>query len=242
MRIHVMSDLHMEFDDYTPQLSPDAFDVLVLAGDIGPMGHAAKWADTFYPHKDRVIIPGNHEYYGKDYIKSDNVPDMRYIKIDGIHFVCATLWTDFKYRVADQSEGMRAFERGMADPQYIRYDGARFNAGNALRLHKLHRAFILNHLEEIADPEKTVVITHHAPHGRSITPYWAKEGGSMNASFTSNVLDHIKKEIRPKLWIHGHMHSSLDYSVGATRVVCNPRGYSPMAVNPYFNPSLVITI
>ena len=28
-----------------------------------------------------------------------------------------------------------------------------------------------------------------------------------------------------KLWIHGHTHNGFDYTVGNTRVVCNPVGY-----------------
>jgi hypothetical protein len=27
------------------------------------------------------------------------------------------------------------------------------------------------------------------------------------------------------LWCHGHIHASVDYTVGGTRVVSNPRGY-----------------
>lgn len=30
---------------------------------------------------------------------------------------------------------------------------------------------------------------------------------------------------RSRLWIHGHVHESLDYGVRGTRVLSNPRGY-----------------
>ncbi len=33
---------------------------------------------------------------------------------------------------------------------------------------------------------------------------------------------------QPALWIHGHVHDNFDYHVGATRIVCNPKGYGPM--------------
>lgn len=46
----------------------------------------------------------------------------------------------------------------------------------------------------------------------------------------------------PDLWVHGHMHNSVDYRVGATRVVTNPRGYAGHEINPNFNPQLVIEI
>ena len=41
---------------------------------------------------------------------------------------------------------------------------------------------------------------------------------------------------RAALWIHGHMHESFNYEVYGTRVVCNPRGYAPEALNPDFRP------
>ena len=42
----------------------------------------------------------------------------------------------------------------------------------------------------------------------------------------------------------GHTHDSFDYPLGATRVVCNPRGYSQNGVNenPAFNPSFQLEV
>jgi Icc-related predicted phosphoesterase len=47
---------------------------------------------------------------------------------------------------------------------------------------------------------------------------------------------------RAPLWVHGHMHESYDYEVYGSRVVCNPRGYAPNALNPDFKPDLVMEI
>lgn len=30
---------------------------------------------------------------------------------------------------------------------------------------------------------------------------------------------------KAELWIHGHIHESVDYEVNGTRLVSNPRGY-----------------
>ena len=46
----------------------------------------------------------------------------------------------------------------------------------------------------------------------------------------------------PALWLHGHVHSSFDYMIGDTRVVCNPRGYVGNEVNPNFDPELVVEV
>lgn len=45
-----------------------------------------------------------------------------------------------------------------------------------------------------------------------------------SAAFASNF-DDLVRESRAPLWIHGHIHTSFDYRIGSTRVVCNPRGY-----------------
>jgi hypothetical protein len=50
----------------------------------------------------------------------------------------------------------------------------------------------------------------------------------------------------PRLWVHGHTHSSHDYRVGRCRVVCNPRGYQAPGraapENTHFDPGLVVTL
>jgi hypothetical protein len=38
------------------------------------------------------------------------------------------------------------------------------------------------------------------------------------------------------LWIHGHTHTAFDYTVGNTRVVCNPRGYVHRRTGELENP------
>ncbi len=40
---------------------------------------------------------------------------------------------------------------------------------------------------------------------------------------------------------HGHIHSSSDYKIGNTRVVCNPKGYS-VELNKNFKPNLVLEV
>jgi hypothetical protein len=45
-----------------------------------------------------------------------------------------------------------------------------------------------------------------------------------------------------KYFSHGHTHSSFRYKIGECRVVCNPRGYFPMEINPNFDPNFEIEI
>jgi Icc-related predicted phosphoesterase len=44
------------------------------------------------------------------------------------------------------------------------------------------------------------------------------------------------------LWIHGHTHESMDYTLAGTRVVCNPRGYLPDEPNPGFEAGFVVEL
>jgi Icc-related predicted phosphoesterase len=73
-----------------------------------------------------------------------------------------------------------------------------------------------------SDPAKTVVITHHAPSDRSIPPQYTTD--ILSAAYASNLEDFIRTA-GPNLWFHGHTHHSWDYTIGSTRVCCNPRGY-----------------
>ena len=68
------------------------------------------------------------------------------------------------------------------------------------------------------------MITHHAPTPRSIAPRF--HGSALNPAFASN-LERLIARYQPALWIHGHMHNSVDVTVGETRVLANSAGYNP---------------
>ncbi len=88
----------------------------------------------------------------------------------------------------------------------------------------------------------TVVVTHHAPHRKSLAPKYADDWCS--PAFVSELPDSMFEV--PKLWVHGHTHTSFDYEVGGCRVICNPRGYpsgpARTPENEAFDPGLVIEI
>lgn len=62
MKIHVLSDLHLEFDIFKPE-STDA-DVVVLAGDIDVRSKGIAWARETFPDQEIIYVAGNHEFYG----------------------------------------------------------------------------------------------------------------------------------------------------------------------------------
>jgi predicted phosphodiesterase len=248
-RIHVLSDIHLEFAPFTP---PDVgADVVVLAGDIGTKFHGVEWAnDTF--RCPVVYLLGNHEYYGGDLARviakcranaapHVHVLDGESVSLAGVHFLGATLWTDFDLFGAElRTQAMYAAESVMTDFKRIRVE----NHGHFVRLRAAYtRRVFVERREWLAaelahgQPGRTVVVTHHAPHRGSLAEEFAQD--LVSAAYVSDLTALLGKSA---LWIHGHTHTSFDYRVEGTRVLCNPRGYAPADVNPGFRPDLVVEV
>ena len=61
MKIRILSDLHLEFFEWTPP--PVEADVVVLAGDIHVGVRGLEWAQARFP-STHIVYAGNHEFYG----------------------------------------------------------------------------------------------------------------------------------------------------------------------------------
>jgi hypothetical protein len=83
----------------------------------------------------------------------------------------------------------------------------------------------INHVVSEHADKKYVVVGHHCPSFKSVHPKYAHDK-IMNAAFASDLDDFIAYRPQIKLWTHGHTHEPFDYTIGTTRIVCNPRGYS----------------
>ncbi len=253
MKLHILSDLHIEFSDY--KIPIQEADILVLAGDIGNGLAGLEYASRYKKdYKHIIYVSGNHEFYGnhlsrlslelKDVAKEKNIIllDNNVVNIDGINFIGSTLWTDF--RLYGDSLNLIGFYMNEAqnkinDFSQIRYASYWFNPSHSATLSIASQNFIEKFLDEQQE-QTNVVITHHGPSKQSIHPKY--QGSSINACF-SNDLDHIVA--KANLWIHGHTHDSMDYEIGKCRVVCNPRGYSKYQdkqENVNFKGGLVIEI
>lgn len=253
MKIRVLSDLHLEFinSDWTPP--PVEADVVVLAGDIHLGEQALPWINQHFAGKTVIYILGNHEGYKHDlhYVKDNlntlcggaNAADIRFLdndwtEVDGVWFFGGTLWTDFKL-YANPEQAMYIAESCMNDYRLIRNRGERLRPWMTRDWHEQAIEQIQHGLKTFEG--KKVVVTHHGPSERSISPgYRAHEA---NPAYASN-LDWITRQVHaPALWIHGHMHRSSDYFMGNTRVIANPKGY-PVGdgANPDFNPQLVVEV
>lgn len=232
MKLHILSDLHLEFADL--QVSYTDADVVVLAGDIHKGERGIEWARFAFPDQKIVFVAGNHEFYGKH--RQDTIDKMRLaakendvhflddesVVIDGVRFLGATLWTDFLlFGPGERPWCMNDAQNVMNDFRVISDDGKVFSPTASARLHKTSLEWLTRELQT-PFKGKTVVVTHHLPSFKSVAERFQKS--AMSAAFASN-LDHLMGEDRACLWIHGHTHDTMDYEVMGTRVICNPRGY-----------------
>lgn len=262
MKLWVFSDLHIEQSDWDlPDDQPDC-DVIVAAGDIHFATDAVVWLSERSRGRPVIYVPGNHEWYS--YRRSFNMAgELARAKamaagtsvhllqdeatvIDGVRFLGSTLWTDYAL-YSDQQAGMKLSQHALNDHRLIRLndDGTRFAPTDALAMHTQSRQWLTEALHRNdGGVSATVVVTHHLPHRFSIDPKFA--GHPLNVAFASDLADLIEQG-RPDLWIHGHTHSSCDYVVGSTRVLCNPKGYGPSRhhsrpENPAFDDRLTVDI
>ena len=248
MRLHILSDLHLEFAPFEPP-NVDA-DAIVLAGDIHTGKNAIKWIRQAFPDKPVIYVLGNHEFYGqkipkltqelKELTKGTNIHILENdrISIGPVLFLGATLWTDFQLdgdvvlaEVAAVAS-VTDFKRIRVTPSY-----RRFRPADARHFHGESIRWLAQQSNESAG-EKIVIVTHHAPSPRSIPVRY--RGSPFNPVFASD-LDRFIEASGATLWIHGHIHQAVDYQIGATRVIANPRGYPNEGVTG-FNPSLAINL
>lgn len=245
MKIHVLSDLHLEGRDFIPPHT-DA-DVVVLAGDIDVGVGAIRWAQMVF-NTPVIYVLGNHEYYRSDLSlihrmrelsegTNVHVLERDSVVIDGVKFLGTTLWTDFLLYGRDyRPDAMSDVERGLADFRLISDGGLPFTAARSLSLHEQSREWLDAELSSALE-NKRVVVTHHAPSLRSESD--AYRGGRMSPGFISD-LDDILAAHDINLWVHGHTHYSVDYVLNDVRVVSNQRGYRGEGV--VFNPGFVVEI
>lgn len=248
MRIHILSDLHLEFAPF--QLANVEAEVIVLAGDIHTGLNGLKWIREAFPAQNVVYVLGNHEFYGQKIPKlteeikaaaagsNIHVLENDQVEIDDVIFLGATLWTDFRLN-GDVELAEVAAQTGMTDFRRIRVTPSyrRFRPADARRFHRQSLEWLVQQTEA-AKGRRVVVVTHHAPSPRSISARFRDD--PLNPAFASNVEPFIAAS-NAALWIHGHIHQHSDYVIGSTRVTANPRGY-PDEIQIGFRPELVIEV
>jgi len=234
MRILVLSDIHLEFGKFIPKDLGQ--DLTIIAGDLGEGPRGRGVIDEYKKIGKVLYVMGNHEYYNHEvkevleYWKAQDVLfEMRKETYSGISIAACTLWSDFQKDnpiVKLQAQGC------MNDYIICKYNGRRLTPNDTFVWHK-------ESVEWLKHNPADIVVTHHAPSFKSVSDDYKHD--RLNGAYASN-LEYLIEELKPKLWIHGHVHISKDYRIGETRVICNPRGYVGREPNPNFNPNFLIEI
>ncbi len=260
MRLLILSDLHLDLwqDDGPPyDLANSRPDAVVLAGDIHKGSHGILWAARVFSGIPVIYVAGNHEFYDANLetvlagmaaaaaqTANVHVLDADELVLGEARFLGCTLWTNFRLlsdEPADRQIAMAAAQ-GNPDYKYIRLASQKFrklSPSDTARFHAEQKAWLQRKLAE-SFAGQTVVVTHMAPSLESVE----LEGRQIpEAAAYASRLDELVEQA--DLWIHGHLHHSSDYRIGACRVVCNPRGYRMRdngPENPRFDPNFIVEL
>lgn len=166
---------------------------------------------------------------------------------EGIKILGTTLYTDFTlYGEEHKEECMAYAQKYMNDFRYITVIGHREykqnkdgswekllkkRSNSQIRLftpqdHAYYFNFSFAFLKEKVLEYKNkpiIIVTHHAPSPYCISRKY--QGNMLNPAFASNLNQFIIENPQIRLWCFGHVHSSFDFILGETRLVCEPFGY-----------------
>ena len=249
MKIHLSSDIHLEFTDTFPEC-PVA-DVGVFAGDIGVVHDLDRLEKFFKMMQERyehiIWVLGNHEFYHMDYNKALNdaklfsdkmgihLMDIEFgtdnLEIDGVKFWGTTFWTDL-----NNSDwfAKSATKRMINDYFHIRDTKKAFTVSKSEEINQRSR--------EMINWNADVIITHHAP---IVIPHPNFEFSDVSWSFYNSGLEDKITNSNVKLWLYGHTHHSADIDLNGTRVISNCHGFHSrwsISEGSGYNPDLIIEI
>lgn len=243
MRLQLLSDLHLETEDFEPQPAHGA-ELLVLGGDIDSTWQGlSRFRGWPVPV---ILVAGNHEFDSREL--STAWPELRehcaqlgitlleresLVITDRtgrrIRFVATVRWCDFDlFGETQRDKAMRAGSYFMRVMRSTRH-GEVFDAAQVRDEALSCGAWLAGELaRETQTPawDATVALTHFAPSFRSADPRYGNQAGTASFCNADDALLPLAD-----VWIHGHLHCRHDYTVvhangAATRVVCNARGHA----------------
>ena len=260
MKIRVMSDLHLDYNQKYPLELKDKDTFTIIAGDLsGYSEYRDKWLKE-NTHKG-IFVEGNHIFYNNEnktlqqlykdleekYPLDSNVSFLQnqHKVINNVVFVGCTLWTDCRL---NGYKSTRTLQSRMNDYRYGRYlcnEGLEDEFESVFEPELSIKEFnkSLNYIESICDEysqNKIVVVTHHCPSQKCISPYY--RSSDCNQAYASNLESFIQNHSNIVCWICGHSHNSCDFKIDGCRVIMNCRGYVPYGEDKDFNPNKIIYI
>jgi Icc-related predicted phosphoesterase len=212
LKISVTSDRHHEFG--WDYLTRDT---LPVEADIyilaGDIDVGTRALEwTASPGKPVLYVPGNHEFY------RGNLEQIEYaFREDSKSYPSVGVLQNDVVVMGDTR-----FLGTVLWTDYEIYDNAEYGMTTAEHYLADHR-----------------LITHHAPHALSVNRKFS--GDPLPPVFACDLTE-ILSTYDIDIWLHGHMHDPVNYTIFDTRVICNPRGYKGTDETNNFTPNLIIEV
>jgi len=239
MTIQYCSDLHLEFLQNRSYLKDypiiPSGEVLLLAGDIMPLGEISKFNDFIDPLADQFAavywVPGNHEYYGFDIahkpmafmekIRSNFfLANNQCIQYKNVNLVLSTLWSHISPRYEVD------IQLSVSDFTAIKFEGHRLITTQFNSLHNACRDFLKGIIQDLKTQgqfNKTIVVTHHVPTLLNYPRYFRMS--PLNEAFVVDLTEFIA-DSNVDYWLYGHHHANTpEFEIGATKLITNQLGY-----------------
>jgi len=226
MKALVVSDVHLEFHNnpvqFIEKIIEQSPDILIIAGDFGLTSDPVTISclDYLATNLPRVTyVMGNHESYDSSRKKSIEILEgiggsiqLYENKEDGL-FAGATTWFEEDPQTPVDMRHLRDFEK----IEELKEDWISFKQWN------------IDSLLFWSQCSSPIWIMHHAP---SIQSCGRRD--RLSKFYYTPSMEKIILNRKPKVVIHGHLHDTVDYYIGDTRVISNPYGYKGYHTNPSF--------
>jgi len=253
MKLHIISDIHLEFLPRVNSLSslqkhvPSLYSkcdldlhniTLILAGDIGYITMDNYWEflkDCASKYKYVVCIKGNHEYYSSSYNyeeleereqeKSSHIKNLHHLSSDKIELDGITfLGTTLWTHIPDQDR--KAIQEQVKDYSEI-YCSKIYSNNRPIDIdftNKLHEEQMKWLQDNISTSNNIVVITHHVPLPELSHSKYSSYKNIMSSFVNTDLPQEIFSN-KIKLWIAGHTHTSMEHTHNGIKFIVNPLGY-----------------
>ena len=246
MLFKVISDLHVDINrSLVADMKFDKNAFYLIAGDIS--GDRIKTMN-FLQSKDiqGVFVEGNHLGYNEvtggmldskeksNLFLAERFPldnkmrflENNYVVINDIVIVGCTLYTDFTL-FHNQPLHAEIARTSMNDFRYVK------TIDNNGKLRTVNpNDYInwfnnsINYIKDICEKfknSKIVVVTHFVPSIKGIENMYKHD--LVTPAYATSLDQFILDRPNIKLWVNGHTHHQCEYSIGDTKVICNPFGY-----------------
>lgn len=247
-------------------LDTDSDTYLFVCGDLYPhktrdeTGFIAleEWSKRF---KYVIYVCGNHEYYGGviEDINERIKYEVKHLKnviflnnnsftIDDVSIFGSTFWSpltshpvdsytikkllnDFlmiRHRIEDE-DGIEQYKQLLLPARYT----------------EMFYEAVVHYYEWISQSKAriNIVLSHHGPSELSTLPQFRfaedRETQLLNQCYYFDAKNILPMFDKVDLFCHGHVHNSVDYKIGNTRVLTNPYGYVGHALNYKFNNTIL---